>query len=189
MTCDPRREEKLEKDLLLETLCPTLTRSKTVNIWKQRDYKKIFNKLSVAMTADFKAKKLTENVQENDTEANEAKHKVSYTTYSERWVLIPNWMWTWFDSCLRQKILTFELFYFQMVDTWNRRSAQFCKLCSLDRIPRSGKKGEINSLIFPLNQNISRQQHTTTCPGRPLTSYPPSVMPQESPPASSPPTW
>lgn len=36
------------------------------------------------MTADFKAKKLTENVQENDTEANEAKHKVSYTTYSER---------------------------------------------------------------------------------------------------------
>ena len=32
MTCDPRREEKLEKDLLLETLCPTLTRSKTVNI-------------------------------------------------------------------------------------------------------------------------------------------------------------
>ena len=104
MTCDPRREENLEKDLLLETLCPTLTRSKTVNIWKQRDYKKIFNKLSVAMTADFKAKKLTENVQENDTEANEAKHKVSYTTYSERWVLIPNWMWTWFDSCLRQNI-------------------------------------------------------------------------------------
>ena len=36
------------------------------------------------MTADFKAKKLTENIQETDGEANEAKHKISYTTYSER---------------------------------------------------------------------------------------------------------
>ena len=37
------------------------------------------------MTADFKAKKLTENVQETDTEVNEIKHKVSYTTYNERY--------------------------------------------------------------------------------------------------------
>ena len=37
------------------------------------------------MTADFKAKKLTENVQETDTETNEIKHKVSYTTYNERY--------------------------------------------------------------------------------------------------------
>ena len=36
------------------------------------------------MTADFKAKKLTENVQEFDTEVNETKPKVSYTTYNER---------------------------------------------------------------------------------------------------------
>ena len=36
------------------------------------------------MTADFKAKKLTEHVQETDTEVNEIKQKVSYTTYNER---------------------------------------------------------------------------------------------------------
>jgi len=40
------------------------------------------------MTADFKAKKLTENIQETDGEANEAKHKISYTTYSERWWIL-----------------------------------------------------------------------------------------------------
>ena len=105
MICDQKIGENIEKRHLQEILYLPLTQYNIrVNIWKQRDYKKIFNKLSVAMTADFKAKKLTENVQENDTEANEAKHKVSYTTYSERWVLIPNWMWTWFDSCLKQNI-------------------------------------------------------------------------------------
>ena len=51
------------------------------------------------MTADFKAKKLTENVQENDTEVNEIKHKVSYTTYNERYEIDEHYGWL----CLIEK--------------------------------------------------------------------------------------